>query len=102
LEKEKWEKERLDKESLENERSVREIGDFDGTVRVPFAKGNNGTQRTLDSAVNFGPGEEVEKPYGSVSRETAIVQDLKSQGSRYIQPRIKHDEEHSRGHRHDR
>jgi len=53
LEKEKWEKERLDKESLENERSVREIGDFDGTVRVPFAKGNNGTQRTLDSAVNL-------------------------------------------------
>jgi len=26
---------------------------------VPFAKGNNGTHRTLDSAVNFGLGEEV-------------------------------------------
>jgi len=29
---------------------------FDGRVRVPYAKGNNGTHRTLDSAVDFGQG----------------------------------------------
>jgi len=37
------------------EREKRESGDFDGRVRVPCTKGNNGTHRTLDSAVDFGP-----------------------------------------------
>jgi len=30
-----------------------------GRARVPCAKGDNGTPLDLDSAVNFGPGEEV-------------------------------------------
>jgi len=36
-----------------------EVGEryFNGRVRVPCAKGNNGTHRTLDSSVNFGSGE---------------------------------------------
>jgi len=33
--------------------------DLDGRVKVSCAKGNNGSDRILVSAVDFGPGEEV-------------------------------------------
>jgi len=54
-------KESLEKGSLENERMERERerGDFNGRIKVPCAKGKNGSHRTFDFAVDFGPREEV-------------------------------------------